>query len=133
MGHVNRQAIRPHDSRGADVNLAARGDGNPLIAAAARGSLEMVQLLLEQGAEIEAIVPGDENPLINAAGSGHLDIVRFLVERGANVNSAVWVDATYEQDGTYRTVREYRSPLSMATKRGHRAVIDYLRANGALN
>jgi ankyrin repeat protein/beta-lactamase regulating signal transducer with metallopeptidase domain len=120
-------------ARGADVNVAARGDGNPLIVAAMAGQLPVVRYLVDQGAQIEAIVEGDENPLINAAGHGHLDVVRFLVERGANVNAGVWVDTTVQVNQTYQTTREYRSPLSMATKGGHRAVVDFLRANGAVN
>ena len=120
-------------ARGADVNLAANGDGSPLIAAAGHGNLDIVELLLDHGADIEAIVPGDENALINAAASGHLAIVRLLVGRGANVNAGVWADSTYQVGRRYETVREYRSPLSMATKRGHRAVVDFLRANGAVD
>jgi ankyrin repeat protein/beta-lactamase regulating signal transducer with metallopeptidase domain len=118
-------------TRGADINLAVKGDGNPLIAASATGADAIVRYLLDRGADIEAIVPGDENPLITAAAQGHLDIVRLLIGRGANVNAGVWVDTTYEVNNTYKTVREYRSPLSMATKHGHRAVVDFLRANGA--
>ena len=127
------EMVRLLVARGADVNVAARGDGNPLIMAAVAGQLPVVRYLVDQGAQIEAVVEGDENPLINAAGQGHLDVVRFLIERGANVNAGVWADTTVQVGQTYQMVREYRSPLSMATKRGHRAVIEYLRAHGAVN
>ena len=120
-------------TRGADVNLAVSGDGNPLIAASAAGADAVVRYLADRGADIEAMVPGDENPLITAAGQGRLDTVRLLIERGANVNAGIWVDTTFEVNNTYKTVREYRSPLSMATKHGHRAIVDFLRANGAVN
>jgi ankyrin repeat protein len=127
------ETVRLLVARGADVNVAARGDGNPLIMAAMAGHLPVVRYLVEQGAQVEAMVEGDENPLINAAGHGHLEVVRFLVERGANVNAGVWVNNTVQVGQTYQTVPEYRSPLSMATKGGHRAVIDFLRAKGAVN
>lgn len=120
--------------RGADVNLAVEGDGNPLIVASAIGALPIVQYLLDHGADANAVVPGDESPLINASGNGRLDVVRLLVERGANVNLGVWVDAYQQQkNGEPVFEREYRSPLSMAQKAGRRAVVDFLRANGATN
>jgi ankyrin repeat protein/beta-lactamase regulating signal transducer with metallopeptidase domain len=120
--------------RGADVNLAVRGDGNPLIAASARGAIDVVQYLLDHGADMEAMVPGDENPLINASAGGHLEVVRLLVERGANVNAGVWVENHRQsRDGTWSAFPEYRSPLSMATKNGHRDLVEFLRAHGATN
>ncbi len=120
--------------RGADINLAVRGDGNPLIMASAAGTEDVVRYLLDRGADVEAIVPGDENPLINASANGHLAVVKLLVSRGANVNSGMWIESYNVVDGGQRgPEREWRSPLSMATKRGHRAVVDFLRANGAVN
>jgi len=70
--------------------------------------------------------------LINASGTGRLDVVKLLVQRGANVNLGVWVDAYKgRRDGNPVFDREYRSPLGMAEQAGHRAVADFLRANGA--
>jgi ankyrin repeat protein len=106
-------------ARGADVNRAAPGDGNPLIAASARGHKALAALLIEHGANVNSFVMGDETPLIAAAMSQNPGMVRFLVEHGADVNLAVptgnWPDET-------------RSPLSVARDP---QIIDYLRSHGA--
>jgi beta-lactamase regulating signal transducer with metallopeptidase domain/ankyrin repeat protein len=107
-------------AKGADAGLAVRGDGDPLIAAAGAGRLDLVKTLVEHGASVESFVPGDETPLINAAQSGDLATVRYLVEKGADVNRAV--PANHGKT---------RSPLGEATRRGHDAVVDYLKAQGA--
>ena len=113
--------------RGADVNMGVEGDGNPLIMAAANGHTAAVTLLLERGADIEAVVDGDENALIQAAESGHLEVVKLLVGRGANVNASVRVDSNF--NGQPKT--EYRTPLSMARRGGHAAVVAFLQSAGA--
>ncbi len=105
---------------GADPNLAVRGDGSPLIQAALAGRLDIVRTLVERGANVEIFVPGDETPLINAARAGDLAVVTYLVERGADVNRAVLANPG-----------ETRSPLGMAQKGGHGAVVDYLKSRGA--
>ncbi len=119
-------AVRLLLDRGADPNVPLSGDGNPLIMAARAGHVDVVELLLDRGADIDQIVPGDENALIQASGEGHLEVVKLLVARRANVNARAWADSAYERPGG-----EWRTPLSMATKGRHRAVIDFLRASGA--
>ncbi len=118
-------AVRLLLDRGADPNLSVPGDGNPLIMAARNGQGDVVALLLERGARIDAVVPGDENALIQASGSGQLAVVKLLVSRGADVHTRVWIDDTPWQKG------EWRSPLSMARKGGHKAVVTFLLASGA--
>jgi beta-lactamase regulating signal transducer with metallopeptidase domain len=113
--------------RGADVNLAVAGDGAPLIMAARGGHLAIVQLLLDRGATVDLVVPSDENALIQASGTGHLDVVRLLVAHGADVNTRLWAPRGFNRlDG------QWRSPLSMALAGGHRAVVEFLRASGAV-
>ncbi len=119
-------AVRLLLDRGADPNLSLSGDGNPIIMAAREGHADVVELLLDRGADIDRIVPSDENALIQASGEGHLEVVKLLVARGANVNARAWADSAYERPGG-----EWRTPLSMATKGRHRAVIDFLRSSGA--
>ena len=112
--------------RGADPNLAVPGDGNALIMAAQAGHTTIVATLLDRGARIEDVVPGDENALIQASGAGALDVVKLLVARGANVNARVFADAAYE-----RPRGEWRTPLNMAQRGGHAAVVAFLIASGA--
>jgi beta-lactamase regulating signal transducer with metallopeptidase domain/ankyrin repeat protein len=113
--------------RGADLNLGFQGDGNPLIMAAGDGHVDVVRYLLDQGADIERVVPGDENPLIHACEGGHLDVVKLLLSRNANINARVWV----EHDGPDQK-GGWRTPLIMARRNGHRELVAYLLANGAI-
>lgn len=112
--------VRALLAAGADPNLAVRGDGNPLIQASQAGRLDIVQALVERGADVESFVPGDETPLIGAARRGELAVVKYLVEHGADVNRAVVANPG-----------EMRSPLGMARKNGHGAVVSYLKSRGA--
>ena len=124
-GHVDVVSLLL--DRGADPNLPVPGDGNPLIMAASAGHLDVVSLLLDRGASIDQVVPGDENALIQASGSGHLNVVKLLVARGADVNARV--EAT-EWKNNQPTV-EWRTPLGMARRGGHKAVVDFLIVSGA--
>jgi len=87
------QAIRDNDlaslkkqlAAGADVNSRDRKGATPLLYAAAFGSPEAVQLLLDSGAGIDARNAFDATALIWAAGQPHK--ARLLVEKGADVNA----------------------------------------------
>ncbi len=111
--------------RGADPNLAVSGDGNPLIMASREGQAEVVKLLLDRGAKIDEVVPLDENALIQASGKGRLGVVKLLVSRGADVNKRIRVEDNPQRKG------EWRTPLGMARKGGHMAVVTFLVASGA--
>lgn len=116
--------------RGADPNMIVHGDGSPIIMAAAEGHGEIVDLLLKQGAIVDQVAPGDENALIQASARGRLDVVRLLVARGADVNARVWVDEIAGRPDGGRQ-GEWRSPLNMARRGGHDAVVAYLLSVGA--
>jgi ankyrin repeat protein len=102
------------------------GDGNPLIAAAGRGRIDVMNLLLARGANIEQVVPGDENALITASAYGQLQAVQLLVGHRADVNARVWVERS-----NFGSQGEWRTPLSMARQRGHQDVVAYLLSVGA--
>jgi hypothetical protein len=122
-GHLD--AVRLLLDRGADPNLAVQGDGNPLIMAAREGHAGVVELLLGRGARVDDVVPEDENALIQASGRGRLQVVKLLVSRGANVNARVWSRSSDRGEG------EWRTPLNMARRGGHTAVVRFLMEAGA--
>ncbi len=93
--------------------------------AASEGRADIVSLLLDRGARLEEVVPGDENALCKASEQGQLNVVKLLASRGANVNVRIWVERARGREG------EWRSPLIMARRNGHRAVVEFLIASGA--
>jgi beta-lactamase regulating signal transducer with metallopeptidase domain len=154
-GRLN--AVRLLLDRGADPNLWPRLK-TPLIYAADAGHVEIVSLLLDRGANIDLIVPVFHNALIWASREGRLEVVKLLVARGADVNARAWavqmvqyvnfegktvkgkVQGTrqvVDDHGTRQVVDEWpkqgewRTPLSMAKRGGHKDVVDFLLASGA--
>ena len=111
--------------QGADPNGVVEGDGSPLIAAAAHGKLELVQMLIDHGADVSLAVEGDENPLMNAAEQGNLRIVQLLVEKGADVHTKIY-SQKWQGNG-----EEWRTAISQARKNGHLDVVRYLESRGA--
>ncbi len=95
------------------------GAGAPIKNAAARGHLEVVQLLLERGADPnlpeEGIAP-DGHALYSAAANGHHEIVRLLLARGAHPNAEVESSA---------------DTLSRVISNNDQEMIDLLCAHGA--
>jgi uncharacterized protein len=76
--------------QGADVNLAARNPMRvaPLHAAAARGDLAAVQLLLERGADANARQQSGYVALHTAAASGRKEMAELLLAHGAHPDAA---------------------------------------------
>jgi len=82
-------AIEAALAAGADID--ARGDfgDSALNVAAARGSKEITQLLIERGANVENLGGADKTPLMNAALAGNVAIVDMLLAKGAKVTDGL--------------------------------------------
>lgn len=65
----------------------ARADGSqPIHAAAFKGNLDILQLLLDKGADVNARSQSGVWPLYLAVIGGHADAVKWLLARGADVS-----------------------------------------------
>ena len=99
----------------ADVESSPSG-GTPLLAAADKGQLACMQLLLNAGANIDRPNANGCTALYYAAQKGHLAAVTYLLERKASVNCRTKLAQT---------------PLSVACQNGHKAVVSALLSAGA--
>jgi cytochrome c len=111
-GHLD--AAKLLIARGANVHLASKWGGEPVLRAAWQGHNDVLSFLLANGANPKSEFETD-TALHKAADRGCLDCVRTLVEAGADVNAI-------------NSKRE--PPIHFAKKRGHSAVADYLLKNG---
>lgn len=100
------------------LNAATPPDGKtPLILAAERGQLAVVQALIGWGAEINRAAGRGDTALIAAARSGHKAIVEALLEAKADPSLMN---------------REGRTALAAAVERRYGVVVETLLARGAL-
>ncbi|MCS6763005.1 MAG: ankyrin repeat domain-containing protein [Candidatus Protistobacter heckmanni] len=99
---------------GIDLEAQTPAGETPLMAAAWRGNLEVVKLLVD-GKSAEVSKPG-WTALHYAAAQGHIEIVRYLFEQSAYIDAA-------SPNGT--------TPLMMAARGGHIHVVKLLLDEGA--
>lgn len=66
------------------VNVNKSG-WSPLHYAASKGSLDIVQFLINNGAEVNARSPNETTPLMMASRYGHIQVVRLLLTSGADL------------------------------------------------
>ena len=95
-------------NRGADINMALGGEyGTVLAAAASRGRVSVVGLLLDRRADIDMAGGKYGTALAAAAFHGRKDAVSLLLDRGADINRVA--------DGKYRTALAAAADVDMAT------------------
>ncbi|KAJ7071594.1 ankyrin repeat-containing domain protein [Mycena amicta] len=87
-----------------------------LQAAAARGHIEVVQLLLDKGTTIDGDEGSYGNALQAAALAGHTEVVQFLINSGATVD---WAKG------------DYGNALQAAAHEGHTKIVQILLDKGA--
>lgn len=81
-----RQLLLRH---GEDINTVDEITeyGSPLIVAAAKGNLLIVNLLLEANADPDTELYGRGSAILHACLAGHVDVVRALIAAGADISS----------------------------------------------
>lgn len=83
----SKERIRELLEGGANVNCNDEEDATPLMAAAALGRLDVVELLLEWGADVNAVDRSGANAFFQAYSAGHRSVARILAARGSDVTS----------------------------------------------
>jgi ankyrin repeat protein len=103
-------------------HLHARGGdrGTPLHAAADKGHVDIVFLLLDRGVDVESQDSQGRTALYIASESGRTEVVRSLIDRGANLNAEART-----------SFRVGWTPLHAASARGLLKIVRVLLEHGA--
>lgn len=75
------------DHCGAEANTQGQDGTSPMHIAAATGSVDMVELLMEHGGNINASDGNGFSPLTLAADAQHGHVMRYLLEKGCDVDA----------------------------------------------
>ena len=117
VGAADCAALLVTEVGGTKVDASDETGMTPLIDAAQRGQLDVVEILLAKGAAIDVRRKTDScTALYLAAQNGHEDVVAVLLAKEAQVDLADYLGKT---------------PLLQAVWKGHEAVVALLLANGA--
>jgi ankyrin repeat protein len=104
-----------------DAKELHRKTSTPLLHAIEGGHSDIARWLIEEGADIFRTSSNGMTALWSACSHGHETIARNLIDRGADVNGRV----KFWEDGPPET------PLGIAERNCHSAIIRLLKENGA--
>ena len=111
-------------AKGLDVNAKCTSygeskDATPLHAAAGKGNVAVVEVLIKNGAEVNSRAAYNSYiPLHIAARDGHLEVAKILITNEADINAK----SKYEE-----------TPLDLAISNEHKELADLLRKNGGIS
>nr|WP_243435859.1 ankyrin repeat domain-containing protein [Acanthopleuribacter pedis] len=140
-------------AREADINFRGNGGWTPLMVAATRGNVTILEHLLGLGANVEDVSDEGWSSLMLAVYQGHEQAVLFLLQQGADLTRAAYVKSDFVVgkrtntgiDFLERLVAEYRAlgdnaqfknffhlnTLMIAVLRNQRDILDILVQEGA--
>jgi len=99
-----------------DFQVEDERGGGAVHAAAAGGSAEIMQVLIDDGLNVNEYDPFGWTPLQYAAENGHADMMNLLIDKGADLNARNLVGQT---------------ALVIARDNGDKEIVDLLIARGA--
>lgn len=135
---------------GADPNLLSRKGVTPISAAAHKGNITIMQILITAGASVNAMNSSGSTALIQASHFGHLSAVKLLIQNAANADFANVKGTTAlmraSQEGhveitkaliesgvdVNRRNHEGMNALMLASQRGHADIVLLLIKAGAV-
>lgn len=144
----NPSSVKALLARGASPNAIDPVSGEPVLVAALRenaGSAAAV-LLADKQINLELRAPNGNTALMMAAFKGHKPLVAALLARGAVVNQKGWAALHYAAAGGHADIAALlldrhayidaespgrQTPLMIAAREGHEAVVDLLLKEGA--
>ena len=106
-----REIIKRNENVNLDFRNGQKDAKTPLHAAAQKGHLQVVIVLIEAGGSIDVEDKFGYTPLYLASLEGHTDVVKYLIGQNADLNA-------WENYG--------RSPLWIASFEGHQDIVEML-------
>ena len=137
------------EEKGSNIEKSSRGGPTPLILAAEKGHVDVVEYLLEQGADVDKASDGGETPLHSSSRHCQMAMVKCLVEHGADKDKVnndgqtpihlaaegyQWVTVKYLIDqgaDMNKADNEGRTPLHLAVEHDVLEMVLYLVQQGA--